>query len=327
MGDIDPSQIDEDLEDVEHEPLQWHNDHWDKIEDYESPYVDDEVHEYYKDWLTSHFLRGEESISNETLYGDPLTQHWQQKMVHLRGLDLPSLNSEAVRGVFVQLPLFRDDDLETGGDYQISLNLQRPVDPGQGLVYTSCPEDPVPWEETHVSKPLMKIAYQIPPSPDTIQHQGIAFPIHGILLGKLRVRTDFRRSKEYIEKYNYEIGSSPHTELTDYQVILDAESEAMPLWIICSRRTLQERRERFGYSDARYNLPIFRGLLRSDEGDGLGYDAACILDSVHRLGERLSFQEACDLVQRTRAVVDPGVRDARQAKMEELVGGAVPADS
>lgn len=222
----------------------------------------------------------------------------------------------------VRLPLFRDEHLDTGGEYQIALHLgrRRP-----GLIETICPEDVVPYEEQLLSRPLMKITYQIPPPEQALQHEGIGFPRFGIQLGTLMVRSNFRRKK------NSESKASPFIEYTDYQIIVDAEREAMPVWIMCSRRTLQERHDMWGGWNP--NLPIFKGLLGLEER-GLnydefrpqkpGYDAACIFDSVHRLGERPSFEEACDLVQRTRAVVDPGIRDAHLAKLEEIIGGPVP---
>lgn len=85
--------------------------------------------------------------------------------------------------------------------------------------------------------------------------------------------------------------SGPPLEYTNYHVILDAESEAMPLWILSSRRVLQERDNAYGGRNP--NLPIFGDLMHL-EGT-LGYDAACILDSVHRLGPdgRPSYHEAC----------------------------------
>lgn len=53
----------------------------------------------------------------------------------------------------------------------------------------------------------------------------------------------------------------------------------------------------------------------------LGYDAARTLASVHRLGsnERPSYRQACELVPRSRALVDPVSSDASVANMEELV--------
>lgn len=186
-----------------------------------------------------------------------------------------------------------------------------------GLVELTCPQDPVPFEELLLVKPLRQVVYQIPPSEEAVQQQSNALPAFGIVLGMLTVRTNFRLPKDYPE--DLKPYRCPSTEFTDYQVVLDVESEAMPLWIMCSRRTLQERHDR--WSGRKPNLPIFRGLMGFEK---LGYDAACILDSVHRLADPPSFQEACDLVQRMRAVVDPGLRDARLAKMEELIGGYVP---
>lgn len=70
------------------------------------------------------------------------------------------------------------------------------------------------------------------------------------------------------------------------------------------------------------NLPIFGGLMQFEE---YGYDAARILDSVHQLGGegRLSYRDACELVERTRALVDPVTSNATMEKLEELVGGPV----
>lgn len=58
-----------------------------------------------------------------------------------------------------------------------------------------------------------------------------------------------------------------------------------------------------------------------------GYNAACILGFVYRLKEQLSYEEACEMVRRTRAVVDPIRRYTIEEKMEELIGGPVPDDT
>lgn len=75
-------------------------------------------------------------------------------------------------------------------------------------------------------------------------------------------------------------------------------------------------------------VPIFQGLMRN--GD-YGYDAACILDSIHRLGvqgpEQPTLQEACRLVRKTLTVVDPGSMSVSQRKMEALSGGRLPNDA
>ncbi|KAI7782161.1 hypothetical protein LA080_013837 [Diaporthe eres] len=141
---------------------------------------------------------------------------------------------------------------------------------------------------------------------------GAELPRFVIPLGPLAIRTEHR-----IPDPPSEFG--PPTELTDYQVVINAENEAMPLWILCSRRTLKERHQAYGGRNRQ--LPIFKGLMEHGQ---YGYDAACILDSVHRLRDRLSYEESCDIVRRTRAVVDPVTRHATVEKMEELIGGPVP---
>lgn len=196
--------------------------------------------------------------------------------------------------------MFRDG--ETGDEYQIALRLSNK------LVYTYCPRDPVPFDER--AEPLSRVFYQEVPAETT--RQDAQLPRFVIPLGPLAIRTKFRvpdpRGPD-----------SPSTELTDYQVVLDAENEAMPLWLLCSRRTLKERHQAYGGRNRQ--LPIFKGLMEYEE---YGYDASCMLDSVHRLGNLLIYEESCDLIRRTRAVVDPVSRYATVEKMEELVGGPVP---
>lgn len=133
-----------------------------------------------------------------------------------------------------------------------------------------------------------------------------------IPLGPLAVRSSSRAPDS-------QSSSDPQTERTDYQVVIDAENEAMPLWLLCSRRTLRERYQ--GFAGRNPQLPVFEGLMQCEE---FGYDAACILGSVHRLEEQLSYEEACEMVRRTRAVVDPIRRYTTEEKMEELIGDPVP---
>lgn len=92
--------------------------------------------------------------------------------------------------------------------------------------------------------------------------------------------------------------------------MLDAESENMPLWIFCSRRMLRERYETYG--ELNPQLPIFNGTMKNED---YGYDAACILESVHRLGGQPGLEEACEMMRKTRAVLDPDSMNAPVAKM------------
>ncbi|KAK2615949.1 hypothetical protein N8I77_002670 [Diaporthe amygdali] len=281
---------------VQEFPLEWHDDHWDELLDYESPYIDE-----WSDWATSHVHWAEESVSNEKLHNNPTTRQWLQKLAGLSRSDFTTLKHAPGSFVSVKVPLFRDDD--TGDEYQLPLYLS------DNLVYTVCPRDPIPFNER--ARPLVHVMYQGSISEEPIQ-QDAELPRFVIPLGPLAVRTEFRHT-------NTPSSLGPPTELTDYQVVLDAESEAMPLWILCSRRTLKERHQAF--CGRNRQLPIFKGLMEYGE---YGYDAACILKSVHQLGSQTSYEETCDMIRRTRAVVDPVSRNASLEKMEELIGGPIP---
>lgn len=312
-GDEDePNPLDGAEAEPEEFPLQWHGDHWDELHDYESSYSFRGENDTGPDpdWLETHNER-ETSIANEDLYNNPTTQQWQQKLAQLCRTDLPTL--KLPRGHFrrVKIPLFHDE--ETDDDYQIALHLSATGfwDQMHQLVYAFCPKDPVPYNPQ--VKPLVRILYHASPPEKQIK-QGVELPRFGIPLGTLTVRGTFRRREANIIS-----DLPPKTEWTDYQVILDPEREVMPLWIMCSRRVFRERRE-VVLPD---NQPIFRGLMKSEEYE---YDTACLLDSVHRLGaeNRLSYQDTCELVERTRSIVDPVRSDATMEELEEIVGGLVP---
>ncbi|KAG8160688.1 hypothetical protein KVR01_008952 [Diaporthe batatas] len=282
---------------VNEHPLQWHGDHWDELLDYESPYVDTWDGE---DWMYTHLQLGDRSVSNEQLSTNPDAQHWLQKLGNLSREDFPSLKFAPGHYRPAKVPLFRDED--TGDEYQILVNLS------DDLIYVSCPLDIVPFNER--ARPLSVVIYQGEPSEGT---QGDPeLPRFVIPLGPLAVRSQFRFADS-------QKPSNPRTELTDYQVVIDAEDDSMPVWLLCSRRTLIERHK--GFNGRNPQLPIFKGLMQYEE---IGYDAACMLSSVHRLGDRLSFEETCDMVRRTRANVDPVKRHATVEKMEELIGVPVP---
>lgn len=242
---------------------------------------------------------------NEKLYEDPNTKQWLNELANLRPSDFPTLVFGGRRKyVNTDIPLFRDDD--TGDEYQIALHLSR------GLVYAFCPENSLPLQEVSWP-PLARLLYHASPAERKMPQDGSGLPRFGIALGVLSMRSTHRFPNS---------SRGTPLEYTDYHVFLDAESEAMPLWILCSRRTLEERTQVCNGHN-RGNLPMFGGAMQFEE---YGYDAACILDSVHKLGpgERPSYQEACELVRRTRAVVDPLVTDAPSSKMEQLIQGSAP---
>ncbi len=122
------------------------------------------------------------------------------------------------------------------------------------------------------------------------------------------------------------------TEDTDYFVVVDVDHEDMPLWLLAPRPQLQKRLDNKFYPGRPIlPLPIFDGLF-SKEGD-CGYDCACILSSLHRIGSRPpepdapSFQEACELIRRTRAVVDPAALVLPKERERDYTGDQSIPDS
>lgn len=199
-----------------------------------------------------------------------------------------------------KIPLYRDEN--TGDEYQIAFHLR------SSLVYAFYPQHPVQYDDAVRAIALRRILYHAPPPERQMPQDAIELPRFGLVIGTLTVRRV--RTTASLAKV---------TEWTDYQVVLDTERAAMPLWILCPRRRLQERDELF--NGLAPNPPIFRGLMRPDDVSDtdppaqavpahdpisvtrpLGYDAACILVSVHRLGpaERPSYHDACEMVRKTR---------------------------
>jgi hypothetical protein len=89
----------------------------------------------------------------------------------------------------------------------------------------------------------------------------------------------------------------------------------MPVWLLSPRRHLEGRIDNPCYLPGHriLHLPMFDGLLE-EEGGGPELDVSFIFPSVARLGIRLSdnesasaFRDACELLRRTRGVIDPGV--------------------
>lgn len=279
-------------------PPEWHDNHWDKVVEYESPWqgwVEAETN-----WPSSHLDLHDRSIPNDALYKDPFTQQWLSKLSTLQPQDFQNL-ALAQSGwndiVIPKIPLFKH---EAGDEYQMKVVLY-PRAP-----YVSCPAVPdVPWQDR--ANLVAQVRYRLP----LPEHTSLNTPSYPRYVISLTVRTttrypEHRKSKE------------PVTERTDYEVVVDIEHQDMPLWILCAQRTLREHVEDEGWFVP--HLPIFKGLMQQDEG--LGYDIACILDSIRRLGVQEpgqpTFEEACDLVGRTRAVGDPGYLYVSKAKDQEI---------
>jgi hypothetical protein len=89
----------------------------------------------------------------------------------------------------------------------------------------------------------------------------------------------------------------------------------MPVWLLSPRGHLEGRIDNPCHLPGHriLHLPTFDSLLE-EEGGGPGLDVGFIVPSVPRLGIRLSdnesasaFRDACELLRRTRSVMDRGV--------------------
>lgn len=292
--------------------LEEHGDHWDEVIDYRPTWEDWEWPG--EDWWSTHVAMPETSVSNDALYAETDTQHWLSVFSTLRPQNCHLLKGPDVyerRYPIPTIPVFKDSS--TGDEYQLTLPFQ------SALTEVLCPalsilEPAVPRNDN----PLIRVRYRLSPSSagdSDNATQAKSLPRFCIPLGTLLVRTTAR--------YPVHFGSTqPLTEATDYKVMLDAESESLPVWLACSRRLLKERVTETNYSIP--SLPIFRGEMQTE--DECGYDMACILESVHQLGQygadEQRFKEACELVRRTRAIADPSQVLAvdLQPKWEELTG-------
>lgn len=125
------------------------------------------------------------------------------------------------------------------------------------------------------SHPLRMVRYRLPqPEPEPDQSKTLLLRFLRPF-GALAVRSVGR----YLLYHDEE---SPLKELTDYYVMIDVESDTLSLWLLTSRRQLHDR----------YNVvknvvpefcPIFKGQML-ENGEGLGYDVACIMDLAQRIG-------------------------------------------
>lgn len=258
----------------------WHDDHRDRTE---NDLVDD------LDWINGRVGNSEENRTNAQLYENEATQDWLKALSHLPMDGISTLVAHPIHPC--RIPLFKDKD---GDEYQIHLGSP-----------TSLPEA-ICTRFGDAPQPSAKFLFHLKgckPFPPSEDEQTRAIPKSIIHLGSLDVSTT-SRYPDYIRI------EDRVTERTDYDVVVDIEKEGMPLWLVTSRRRLDQRAEGVGYMEPIPPLPIFDGLMGDLESS---YDAACILPSIQRLGTReqglqeSDFQLACDLVRKTRAIIDPVV--------------------
>ncbi len=260
------------------------------------------------DWYTNWVLEDEDSLTNTELRQDPAVQDCLQKLASLTRFDFPALDNIYSQLDGQRIPLFEDED---GDEYQIRLGIH------SSLPLISCPSNS--GDDTFRPKcPLYQLRGLI--SEPLSSHPRV-IPKYVIRLGQLEVRTSSRYPECYEEPETI-------TECTDYEVMIDAESDDMPVWLFVSQPQLEDRLRSFIYAKPISVPPVFRGSLL--DGKSNFFDCACMLPSIRDLrtvrprGEML--EDACKLIQETRNVRFPGVIRQTDDQLEQFIGQAAPPE-
>ena len=284
----------------DYETQERHEDHWDTIY-FTNPWSD----EWTADWLNNWVERGERSATNEDLYKNATTQQWMKAFTSMRRNRISPLTRPRLSGKCT-IPLFQDGN---GWQYQVRLiiaDIPLPV--------IRCPST-LPGSQS-CSSSLFSLVRRIQIEPGLAAEDAPTPPKLAVPLGKLIIRNNARGAgspRSYL------------TEYTDWSVVVDVEHEDMPLWLLAPRAQLQKRLDNPSYPiEPLRNLPIFDGLLQKE--DDCEYDCACILSSLHRLGksppdpDAPSFQEACEMMRKTRATVDPAAILLPKERIQDFIG-------
>lgn len=308
-SDVEDSEDSEDEDDEDEHYEVWHNDHWDKTT-YRSPWTN-WVH-VGQGW-PHNFMRSDElSKTNEQLLQDPGNRRWLRRLSALHRNDLPFLKISTTANW--KIPLFTDH--ATRDEYSLHLHIGTYV----SLNKISCrsnwdaiPDSTTEWKR--LGDPLYEVRYRKSSTDNSSLTSEPALPNYIIALGKLAVRTRVREEWETL------VGKdrNPPTEVTDYTVVIDAGHEDLPVWLLVSRPILRDRAEYEGKDHPQ--LPVFKGLLKDDS---YGYDSACIFRSIRDIAGPTDFEQACELVRKTRAAVDPGILNTAEEKVSELSGTSLP---
>ncbi|KAL1873001.1 hypothetical protein Daus18300_004142 [Diaporthe australafricana] len=304
LGKDDEDEEDEDDEDVPR--LIRHGDHSDITRQIYSPWTGWDPDDQADD--AQMFLDLEESYAkpSDTLFQEPRIQKILQKIASLSPQDFPSMKwITDLSDPAPNVPIFKD--ATNGDEYQINLHL------AMRLTRISCPQDADEARESdEAADTVYKMRYCLPRPEADSAGQNITLPTWIIPLGSLMLRSFSRYSNDTQT-------TKPLAETTDYMVAIDAGSSAMPVWLISSQWHLRGRKEGGGWNIA--PLPIFKGLMMNDK---YGYDIACILPSIHKLATSAEalpdFKKSCDLVARTRAMVDPAFLQIRKDIAEKISG-------
>lgn len=303
-GALELGKDDEDDEDVPR--LIHHGDHSDKTRQIYSPWTGWDPDDQADD--AQMFLDLEESYAkrSDTLFQEQRIQEILQKLASLSPQDFPLMKWVTdLSDPAPNVPIFKD--VTNGDEYQINLHL------AMRLTRISCPLDADEARESEeAADTVYKMRYCLPTPEAASAGQSPPLPTFIIPLGSLMLRSFSRYSKDTQT-------TKPLAETTDYMVAIDAGSEAMPVWLISSQWHLRGRKEGGGWNIP--PLPIFKGLMMNDK---YGFDIACILQSIHQVAatpeELPDFENSCDLVARTRAMVDPAFLQVRKDIAEKISG-------
>ncbi|KAH8896967.1 hypothetical protein GQ53DRAFT_761036 [Thozetella sp. PMI_491] len=281
-----------------------HGDHLDTTT-FENPFGN----EWTADWHSCWYSKDERSFSNDHYYDNEVTQRWMRALSCVRRNSISVLVERRDRDGGCQIPLFKGTN---GWEYSIGLDIGRMTLPS-----TRCPA--VLGDSPHVAPSLFELKARSQDAVTSATGSAPPFPRFVVYLGVLGVRSDARYPQHFTVP-------TVLTETTDYKVVVDVDSDDMPLWILAPRSQQQLRLT--GPYRSRPNpvhpLPMFNGLL---ENEDVGFDCACIIPSIRRLGVRPpgpgapSYHEACELIQKTRAVIDPAALRLPVEKIANFNGG------
>ncbi|KAK3939323.1 hypothetical protein QBC46DRAFT_150676 [Diplogelasinospora grovesii] len=254
---------------------------------------------------------GEAGPTNAELHKRGSARSWLQIFSRLRRSDIPDLLNAVIQqreeeeGNYARVPLFEDEG--SGDVYFLYMEPREDI-----MCRVTCrkllgnPAKENYWERTayplaqlgtrrspptgRPSRPYLTVPSRAASRAAVAAQPAMALPELFVVLGTLCVSTTARDGPK----------KPAVAERTDYCVVLDITSrggdeggdeDAMPVWIIASRRRLQARDGGFddGIMTLGPPLPIFNSLTRvgdmyDEKADAWDdYDAACILSDVHRL--------------------------------------------
>ncbi|KAM7189193.1 hypothetical protein V8F33_010195 [Rhypophila sp. PSN 637] len=270
-----------------------HDDHLDTLNTH-NPWTTLDWDENPLYWFSDWVRYGEEADSFERSMAMPRTLECTKRLASLARETIVELDDSWYYHS-TSIPLFKDPD--SGDEYCLQLS------ESTRLPRIDCPKF---HRKGRTATPLFLLHSRgLPPSAtqELQAKQERKTPRYAIQLGSLMVTTATFRSLRMSLDPDGE--PRPVTEMTDWEVVLDAEDDNLSLWIVVSRQQLKDHIIE-ELDDETPPLPIFRGLMNEERAD---YDCACIIDSINRLGldnpKAPDFSQVLDMIQNSRRIIDP----------------------